>query len=160
MASNAENIENLVGQSYEAGFYTDIEQEMLPPGLNEATIRFISAKKNEPEWLLEWRLKCYQQFLSMTEPVWANVTYPSIDLQAISYYAAPKRDEDRPKSLDEIDPKILETYEKLGIPLQEQKVLCLLYTYDAADDQLCLILGVRSNLKKKHKREQCKDNHR
>ena len=123
MASNAENIENLVGQSYEAGFYTDIEQEMLPPGLNEATIRFISAKKNEPEWLLEWRLKCYQQFLSMTEPVWANVTYPSIDLQAISYYAAPKRDEDRPKSLDEIDPKILETYEKLGIPLQEQKVL-------------------------------------
>ncbi|MBT4204755.1 MAG: Fe-S cluster assembly protein SufB [Proteobacteria bacterium] len=123
MASNAENIENLVGQSYEAGFYTDIEQEMLPPGLNEATIRFISAKKNEPEWLLEWRLKCYQQFLSLTEPVWANVTYPSIDLQAISYYAAPKRDEDRPKSLDEIDPKILETYEKLGIPLQEQKVL-------------------------------------
>lgn len=123
MASNAENIESLVGQSYEAGFYTDIEQEMAPPGLNEDTIKFISGKKNEPAWLLEWRLKCYQQFLSMKEPVWANVTYPSIDLQAISYYAAPKRDEDRPKSLDEIDPKILETYEKLGIPLQEQKVL-------------------------------------
>ncbi len=123
MVSSAENIESLVDQNYKAGFHTDIEQEMAPPGLNEATIKFISLKKNEPEWLLGWRLKCYQQFLSMTEPVWANVHYPSIDLQAISYYAAPKRDEDRPKSLDEIDPKILETYEKLGIPLQEQKVL-------------------------------------
>jgi Fe-S cluster assembly protein SufB len=123
MSTNAEEIDNLVNQTYEAGFYTDIEQEFAPPGLNEETIRFISKKKAEPEWLLEWRLKAYKQFKQMVEPKWAHVEYPPIDFQEISYYAAPKSDEDRPKSLDEVDPKLLETYEKLGIPLEEQKVL-------------------------------------
>ena len=123
MSTNAKEIDQLVNQTYEAGFYTDIEQEFAPPGLNEETIRFISKKKAEPKWLLEWRLKAYKQFQEMTEPQWAHVEYPPIDFQEISYYAAPKSDEDRPKSLDEVDPKLLETYEKLGIPLEEQKVL-------------------------------------
>ena len=123
MASNAQDIDSFVDRKYDAGFYTDIEQETLPPGLNEDVIRRISAIKKEPEWMLEWRLKAYARFVTLTDPTWAHVDYPPIDFQAISYYSAPKSDADRPQSLDEVDPKLLETYEKLGIPLEEQKML-------------------------------------
>ena len=114
-------VEELRGK-YEAGFVTDIEMEKAPMGLNEDIIRFISAKKEEPEWMLEWRLKAYERWLEMPEPDWAKVDFPEIDYQQYYYYAAPK-DQDRPKSLDEVDPKLLETYEKLGIPLREQEML-------------------------------------
>ena len=123
MASNAQDIEKIVDRQYAAGFFTEIDQDTVPPGLDTDTIRLISAKKNEPEWMLEWRLKAFARFQQMREPNWAHVSYPPIDLQAISYYSAPKSDKDRPQSLDEVDPKLLETYEKLGIPLEEQKML-------------------------------------
>jgi len=108
---------------YAPGFVTDIESEKAPKGLSEETVRFISAKKNEPEWMLEWRLKAYRAWLKMPEPTWAKVDFPEFDYQDAYYYAAPKSMEDRPKSLDEVDPKLLETYEKLGIPVREQEVL-------------------------------------
>ncbi|MCH7573119.1 MAG: Fe-S cluster assembly protein SufB, partial [Planctomycetes bacterium] len=108
---------------YKWGFVTDIESDTLPPGLNEDVIRAISAKKSEPDWLLQWRLEAYRNWLTMTEPNWQNLEYNKIDFQAISYYSAPKSDADRPKSLDEVDPKLLETYEKLGIPLEERAIL-------------------------------------
>jgi Fe-S cluster assembly protein SufB len=120
--TTTQDIENVVAQrrDYKEGFVTDIEQEFAPPGLSEDTIRFISAKKNEPQWLLDWRLKAYRHWLTMPEPTWAFVNYPAIDYQASSYYAAPKK---RPGSLDEVDPKLLETYERLGIPLGERAAL-------------------------------------
>ena len=108
---------------YKYGFSTDIESDMAPKGLNEDVIRFISAKKEEPEWMLEWRLEAYRRWLTMEEPSWARVEYPKIDFNDIYYYAAPKNFEDGPKSLDEVDPELLRTYEKLGIPLKEQEVL-------------------------------------
>lgn len=108
---------------YKAGFVTDIEQEFAPKGLDESTVRFISAKKNEPEWLLEQRLKAYRHWLTMSEPQWAKLDFKSIDYQDAYYYAAPKSDKPAPKSLDEVDPKLLETYAKLGIPLREQEML-------------------------------------
>lgn len=108
---------------YKYGFFTDIESDKAPKGLSEDTIRFISAKKNEPEWMLEWRLAAYKRWLTMTEPTWARVHYPKIDYQDVYYYSAPKKKGDGPKSLDEIDPEILKTYEKLGIPLREQEML-------------------------------------
>ena len=117
-----QNIDALLKRRYEAGFVTEVEEETVPPGLNEDIIRLISAKKEEPEFLLEWRLKAYRHWLTMREPRWAHVRYEPIDYQAIRYYAAPKQKE-RPKSLDEVDPKLLETYEKLGIPLREQERL-------------------------------------
>ncbi|MEM9403200.1 MAG: Fe-S cluster assembly protein SufB [Pseudomonadota bacterium] len=120
MAAENEQLDDLVNKRYEHGFVTDIETESLPPGLDEDVIRAISARKNEPEFMLEWRLRAYRQWLEMSEPQWAHVHYPPIDFDAISYYAAPKSDEDRPKSLDEVDPKLLETYDKLGIPLHER----------------------------------------
>ena len=115
-------IDQLVNREYQYGFSTDIESDTLPPGLSEDTVRFISAKKQEPEWLLEWRLKAYRRWLTMTEPHWPNVTYAPIDYQAISYYSAPKTEKPL-GSLDEVDPKLLETYSKLGISLNEQKRL-------------------------------------
>ncbi|MGZ5829894.1 MAG: Fe-S cluster assembly protein SufB, partial [Xanthobacteraceae bacterium] len=108
---------------YKYGFVTDIESDKAPKGLSEDTIRFISAKKDEPEWMLEWRLAAYKRWLTMTEPTWARVHYPKIDYQDLYYYSAPKKKGDGPKSLDEIDPEILRTYEKLGIPLREQEML-------------------------------------
>ncbi len=116
------DVESLVNREYKWGFVTDIEADTVPPGLDEDVIRLISAKKQEPAFLLEWRLRAYRAWLRMTEPHWSNVTYPPIDYQAISYYSAPRN---RPpvESLDEIDPKLRETYEKLGIPLSEQKLL-------------------------------------
>jgi Fe-S cluster assembly protein SufB len=119
----SEQVEHLIKKEYAAGFHTTIDSETLPPGLNEDVIRFISAKKNEPEWLLEWRLKAYQAWLEMTEPEWAHVKYEDIDFQAVSYYSAPKSMDEKPKSLDEVDPELLRTYEKLGIPLHEQAAL-------------------------------------
>ncbi|HLE21902.1 MAG TPA: Fe-S cluster assembly protein SufB [Vicinamibacteria bacterium] len=119
MSTSTKNIEELVNREYKYGFVTDIETDSVPPGLNEDVIRLISAKKQEPEWLLEWRLKAYRHWLTMTEPTWANVHYPPIDYQGIIYYSAPKQKEG-PKSLDEIDPELRKTYEKLGISLEEQ----------------------------------------
>ncbi len=119
-------LQEIANREYKYGFVTEIEQESIPPGLNEEIIRLISAKKNEPEWLLEWRLKAYRYWSqlerSQDEPKWANVKYPPIDYQSIRYYAAPKM-KDRPKSLDEVDPEILKTYEKLGVPLKERELL-------------------------------------
>jgi Fe-S cluster assembly protein SufB len=118
-----ELMESYAGREYEYGFVTDIEQDTVPPGLDESVVRLISAKKGEPEWMTEWRLKAYRHWLTMEEPTWANVTYPKIDFQSISYFSAPKGSDDRPKSLDEVDPELLATYEKLGIPLREQEML-------------------------------------
>ncbi len=123
MQTATETIERYATQDYKFGFVTDVEQDILPPGLNEDVVRFISAKKEEPEWLLEWRLKAYRHWLTMQEPTWANVTYPTIDFQSIAYFAAPKSSASRPKSLDEVDPELLRTYEKLGIPLRERELL-------------------------------------
>ena len=108
---------------YKYGFITDIESDKAPKGLNEDIIRFISAKKEEPEWMLKWRLDAFRRWLTMDEPNWARVEYPKIDFQDIYYYSAPKNFEDGPKSLDEVDPELLKTYEKLGIPLKEQEIL-------------------------------------
>ena len=125
-ATTNKAVKEVAAQSYKYGWVTDIETESMPPGLNEDTIRWISAKKEEPEFMLEWRLKAYRYFVSLVEkeqlPTWANVHYPPIDFQSIIYYSAPK---DTPKynSLDEVDPELLKTYEKLGIPLEEQKLL-------------------------------------
>ena len=123
MTTTTNVIDQWENQEYKYGFVTDIEADSLPPGLDEDVVRVISAKKDEPEWLLEWRLKAYRHWLTMTEPTWANITYPPIDYQKIIYYSAPKNPADGPQSLDEVDPKLLETYKKLGIPLEEQMVL-------------------------------------
>ena len=123
MSTQTEKLNSIVSKNYEAGFYTDVEQDSLPPGLNIETIKAISRKKREPNWLLDWRLDAYDKFKKMQEPQWAHVKYDPINIQDISYYAAPKSDDEKPKSLEEVDPKIIETYEKLGIPLEEQKML-------------------------------------
>lgn len=119
----SEHIEQYLKTEYAAGWTTDIESLTIPPGLNEDVIRLISAKKQEPEWMLEWRLQAFRGWLEMTEPNWAHVKYPKPDFQSLSYYSSPKSMEDRPKSLDEVDPELLRTYEKLGIPVHEQEVL-------------------------------------
>ena len=123
MSTATETIEGLVQQEYKYGFITDVEADAAPPGLNEDIIRFISAKKNEPNFMLEWRLKSYRHWLTMKEPSWPHVHYPPIDYQGSVYYSAPKKKGDGPRSLDEVDPKLLETYEKLGIPLKERERL-------------------------------------
>jgi Fe-S cluster assembly protein SufB len=115
-------VQNLVNQPYKYGFVTNIESDTIPKGLNEDVVRLISAKKQEPEWMLEFRLRAYRQWLKMTEPTWQHATYPAIDYQEIVYYSAPKVKEKK-KSLEEVDPQLLETFEKLGIPLSEQKRL-------------------------------------
>src|SRR6476660_4742657 len=123
MSTEKEALLELANREYKAGFVTDIESEVIPAGLNEDVVRLISAKKNEPEWLLEWRLKAYRHWTTMKEPAWPNVHYPPIDYQSIAYYSAPKAKTDGPKSLEDVDPKLLETYEKLGIPLRERAKL-------------------------------------
>jgi Fe-S cluster assembly protein SufB len=125
MASNPhdESLEALVGQKYRHGFVTDIEADTVPPGLNEDVIRLISRKKEEPQFMLDWRLKSYRHWLTMREPHWGHLRIAPIDYQSISYYSAPKARADGPKSLDEVDPKLLETYDKLGIPLHERAKL-------------------------------------
>jgi Fe-S cluster assembly protein SufB len=127
MSTTAKTLEALANREYKWGFVSDIEADALPPGLTEDVVRAISAKKKEPEFMLAWRLRAYRHWLKMErsagEPKWANVTYPPIDYQQIVYYSAPKRTSDGPASLDEVDPKLLETFEKLGIPLSERKRL-------------------------------------
>jgi Fe-S cluster assembly protein SufB len=122
MSGTGDQVDNLIESEYEHGFITDIESETFPPGLNEDVIRALSAKKKEPEWMLEKRLEAFRHWQSMAHPKWAHVHHPEINFQEISYYSAPKK-ADGPKSLDEVDPELLETYNKLGIPLEEQKVL-------------------------------------
>jgi len=139
-------IDSAISQEYEYGFVTDIEQETIPPGLTEDVIRLISSKKNEPDWLLEWRLKAYNQWLKMEEPNWAKLHYAEIDFQAISYYSAPKEKE-KLKSLDEVDPELLETYTKLGIPLEEQKMLANV-AVDAVFDSVSVTTTFKEELGK------------
>ena len=115
-------LQNLVNRPYRHGFVTDIESEVAAKGLDEDTIRMISAKKKEPEWLLEFRLKAFRNWLTMVEPAWANVKYPKIDFQAISYYSAPKP-KAKLQSMDEVDPELLRTFEKLGVPMHERAAL-------------------------------------
>jgi Fe-S cluster assembly protein SufB len=123
LQETVDQVRSIDVDQYKYGFVTDIESEKAPKGLSEDTVRFISAKKNEPAWMLEWRLAAYRRWLTMTEPNWARVDYPKIDYQDLYYYSAPKKKGDGPKSLDEIDPEILATYAKLGIPLREQEIL-------------------------------------
>ena len=146
MATESENLESLVNRRYEHGFITDIDADTVPPGLNEDVIAFISHKKKEPDWLLEWRLKAYRHWLTMAEPNWQHLKIEPVDYQAISYYSAPKSKEDGPKSLDEVDPKLLETYEKLGIPLQEQKMLAGV-AVDAVFDSVSVATTFKGKLK-------------
>jgi Fe-S cluster assembly protein SufB len=123
MKTESHKVEELAGREYKYGFITDIESDSIPAGLNEDVIRVISAKKQEPEFMLEWRLKAYRYWAklekSQAEPKWANIHYPPIDYQKIIYYAAPRTKADGPKSLEEVDPELLKTYDKLGIPLRE-----------------------------------------
>ncbi len=122
MSTSAETIQGFTDRRYEAGFVTDIESDTMPPGLSEDVVRLISAKKGEPQWLLDWRLRAYRHWLTLTPPQWAHVHHPPIDYQSVSYYSAPKQKK-KLDSLDEVDPELLRTYEKLGIPLLEQKML-------------------------------------
>ncbi|MEM7691426.1 MAG: Fe-S cluster assembly protein SufB [Pseudomonadota bacterium] len=140
-----ELIDDQIDKEYAAGFVTDIESDTLPPGLDEDTIRFISAKKNEPDWLLEWRLKAFQEWSDMAEPSWAHVQYPKIDCEEVSYYSQPKNMADGPKSLDEVDPELLATYEKLGIPLHEQEILAGV-AVDAVFDSVSVATTFREKL--------------
>src|SRR6266516_1549794 len=112
--------EDLVNQEYKYGFVTEIETDTVPRGLNEEIVRLISAKKSEPTFMLDWRLKAYRHWVTMTEPQWATVKHPRIDYQDIVYYSAPKANKDRPKSLEEVDPELLRTYDRLGVPLKER----------------------------------------
>lgn len=144
--SSAANIEALTSQEYKYGFTTDIEADAVPPGLNEEIIRVISAKKSEPPFMLEWRLKAYRHWLNLREPTWGNVRYPPIDYQKIVYYSGPKM-KDRPKSLAEVDPKLLETYDKLGIPLREQEKLAGV-AVDAVFDSVSVATTFRDRLAK------------
>ncbi|EEX36904.1 Fe-S cluster assembly protein SufB [Vibrio metschnikovii] len=141
-----EQIHEALSRKYEAGFVSDIESETFATGLDESVIRRISAMKNEPEWMLEWRLKAYHNWLAMEEPEWAHVHYPKMDYQAISYYSAPKSMKDKPKSLDEVDPELLRVYEKLGIPLYEQEMLAGV-AVDVVFDSVSVVTTFREKLK-------------
>ena len=143
--STVSPVEKLLEHGYEAGFVTSIKSDTLPPGLNEDVIRIISAKKNEPSWMTEKRLVAYRHWLDMDEPRWAHLNLPGIDFQAISYYSAPKSNDDGPKSLDEIDPELLDTYNKLGIPLEEQKALAGV-AVDAVFDSVSVATTFREKL--------------
>src|SRR5690348_3492010 len=147
MSTATETIEGLVQQEYKYGFVTDVETESAPPGLNEDIIRLISAKKKEPEWLTEWRLKAFRHWQTMKEPTWQFVKYPPVNFQDITYYSAPKQKTDGPKSLDEVDPKLLETYEKLGIPLRERERLAGV-AVDAVFDSVSVGTTYRETLAK------------
>ena len=145
MATNAEIEQQIAGNEYKAGFISDIESETLAAGLTEDTVRFISAKKGEPEWMTEWRLKAFRQWLEMETPEWAHVNFPKIDYQEISYYSAPKSMEDGPQSLDEVDPELLAVYDKLGIPLHEQMALAGI-AVDAVFDSVSVATTFRDKL--------------
>ena len=141
------SVDRFVQQKYQHGFVTDIESETVPPGLDESVIRWISARKEEPEWLLEWRLDAYRRWLTMTPPDWAHLDIDPIDFQAISYFSAPKSDKDKPQSLDEVDPKLLETYDKLGVPLHERARLAGV-AVDAVFDSVSVGTTFRDELMK------------
>jgi Fe-S cluster assembly protein SufB len=145
MSTDAITVNDIAAREYSAGFVTDIESESVAPGLSEEIIRLISAKKGEPEWLLEWRLKAYRHWLTMKEPTWANVHHPPIDYQAIAYYSAPKQKKDGPKTLADVDPKLLETYEKLGVPLHERAKLAGV-AVDAVFDSVSVATTFREKL--------------
>jgi len=146
VSSSTNTIETFANQEYKWGFVSDIESESIPRGLSEDVVRLISKKKNEPEWLLEWRLKAYRHWLSMKEPLWANVHFPAIDYQDMIYYAAPKSKKDAPKSLDDVDPELLKTYEKLGIPLKERELLAGV-AVDAVFDSVSVATTFKEKLK-------------
>ena len=137
-------ITELTSRKYAAGFVTDIDQDLVPPGLDEGVVRLISAMKDEPEWMLDYRLKAFRHWQTLEEPAWAHVEYPEIDFQAISYYAAPK-EKPKLKSLDEVDPELLRTYEKLGIPLHEQKLLANV-AVDAVFDSVSVVTTFKERL--------------
>jgi Fe-S cluster assembly protein SufB len=138
--------DDLAQSEYQAGFVTDIDSETLPPGLSEDVVRALSAKKGEPGWMTDWRLKAYRHWLTMKEPSWSNVRYNPIDYQAISYYSAPKQRKDAPKSLEDVDPKLLETYEKLGVPLHERAKLAGV-AVDAVFDSVSVATTFKAKLK-------------
>ena len=142
---NNDTINNQLDKRYEFGFTTNIEQDTLPPGLNEDVIKIISNKKNEPEWLLNWRLNAFKKWKKMTEPKWAKINYPEIDYQKISYFSAPKKK--NLESLDEVDPEILKTYNKLGIPIEEQKMLAGV-AVDAVFDSVSVTTTFKKDLAK------------
>jgi Fe-S cluster assembly protein SufB len=146
VSDSTNTIETFARQEYKWGFVSPIEADSIPRGLNEDVVRLISFKKQEPEWLLEWRLKAYRHWLTMTEPTWANIHYPKIDYQDIIYYAAPKSKTDGPKSLDEVDPELLRTYEKLGIPLAERAALAGV-AVDAVFDSVSVATTFKAKLK-------------
>ncbi len=145
MTTAAPRIEDIINREYEAGFYTDIEADTIPAGLNEDIIRLISQKKDEPPFMLEWRLKAFRHWQTMREPHWQNVHYPPIDYQDITYYSAPKTNADAPQSLDEVDPQLLETYEKLGIPMRERELLAGV-AVDAVFDSVSVATTFKSKL--------------
>ncbi len=145
MSTMPDSVENLLARGYKAGFVTAVESDTLPPGLNEDVVRVISAKKYEPEWMTEKRLAAYRHWLTMKTPNWAQLNLPAIDFQGISYYSAPKRKGDGPKNLDEIDPELLDTYNKLGIPLEEQKALAGI-AVDAVFDSVSVATTFREKL--------------
>jgi Fe-S cluster assembly protein SufB len=148
MAAANDPIQQRIASDYEWGFVTDVESETFPKGLNEDVIRAISAKKEEPEWLLEWRLKAYKAWLNMKEPRWANLKYPEIDYQDIHYYSAPKSPADGPKSMEEVDPEIKRTFDKLGIPLEEQMRLAGV-AVDAVFDSVSVATTFKEKLSEK-----------
>jgi Fe-S cluster assembly protein SufB len=145
MSTSTSTIQELANKEYQYGFVTDIESESIPRGLSEDVVRMISAKKNEPEFMLEWRLKAYRHWLTMKEPTWANVKYPAIDYQNVIYYSAPKSKKDGPKSLEEVDPELLAMYKKLGISLQEQERLAGV-AVDAVFDSVSVATTFRGKL--------------
>ncbi|HEY8055773.1 MAG TPA: Fe-S cluster assembly protein SufB [Terriglobales bacterium] len=145
MSTQAQDLEALANQEYKYGFVSEIESDTVPRGLNEDIVRMISAKKNEPEFMLEWRLRAYRQWTKMTEPTWQNVHYPPIDYQDVIYYSAPKTASDAPKSLDEVDPELLATYEKLGVPLRERELLAGV-AVDAIFDSVSVATTFRAKL--------------
>jgi Fe-S cluster assembly protein SufB len=147
MPTPQSEIEILANREYKYGFVTEVETDSVPPGLNEDIIGLISAKKREPEWMLDWRLKAYRHWLTMKEPTWANVHYSPIDYQAITYYSAPKSQESGPKSLDEVEPELLRTYERLGIPLKEQELLAGV-AVDAVFDSVSVATTFKEKLAK------------
>ncbi len=147
MKAKNKTIEEFTSQEYQYGFVTDIEQDTIAPGLDENVIRFISHKKGEPDWLLNWRLKAYKHWLNMDEPNWAKVDYPKIDYHSISYYSAPKDQSNGPKNLDEVDPELIKTYNKLGIPLEEQKMLSGV-AVDAVFDSVSIATTFKKGLEK------------
>ena len=146
--TNDEAIAKFKNSSYKYGFITEIEEDKPEKGLNERTIVFISNKKKEPKWMLEWRLKAFERWKKMKEPKWANIDFPNIDYQNIYYYSSPKGLDEKPKSLDEVDPKLIETYNKLGIPLEEQKKLAGV-AVDAVFDSVSVATTYKEELEKK-----------